>query len=213
MSENKVSFNIGVGQRIFSSRKRLKMTRAELGKKVGLHESTVKRYEDGQIKSLDIDKIIEFARALDVSPGYLMGWDEQPNGIIQIPATVKVPLIGSIACGSPLEAIEEYTDEYVEVPDYVKADFSLVCKGDSMVDARINDGDIVCIKKQPSVENGEIAAVCIDGEATLKRVFLYAGMLVLQAANKNYEPMVFSGEELERIMIIGKATHFVSKIV
>lgn len=132
-----------------------------------------------------------------------------PPNIIPLPQTRKVPLLGTIACGEPLLA-EENLDGYVEMPENVHADFCLRCNGDSMVGARIKDGDVVFIRQQPEVENGEIAAVIIDDEATLKRVYLSADKIILQPENPRYEPFVFVGEELSQIRIIGKAVAFIS---
>ena len=96
----------------------------------------------------------------------------------------------------------------------INADFCLTAKGDSMINARIQDGDIVFIKEMPMVDNGEIAAVIIDDEATLKRVYYYPekNKLVLQAENPKYEPWVYVNEELNEIRILGKAVYFMSNL-
>ena len=98
--------------------------------------------------------------------------------------------------------------------DDISADFCLVAKGDSMSGARIYDGDVVFIKKQPIVENGEIAAVIIDNEATLKRWFYYPEnqKLILSPANDKYEPFVYVGDELNDIRCLGRAVCFMSKL-
>ena len=149
-----------------------------------------------------------------------MGWDVENSvtspiptveNIIPLPDTKKVPLLGTIACGDPITAVENVED-YVDAPEYVQADFALTCQGDSMINARVMDGDIVYVRQQPEVENGEIAAVLIDGEATLKRVFYGKGTIMLQAENPTYPPMVFSGEEILDVKILGKATYFLSKV-
>lgn len=135
-----------------------------------------------------------------------------PPGLSPMPELVQVPRLGRIACGAPIEAVENY-DGMDDVPDYVKADFTLVCKGDSMKNARIYDGDIVCIRKQPTVENGEIAAVLVDGEAaTLKRVRLYPDHIVLEPENPDYKPLSFWDEDMNKVRILGKATHFISSV-
>ena len=131
-----------------------------------------------------------------------------------MPRTYKVPLLGTIACGEPILA-QENIDTYVNVPDDIKCDFTLRCKGDSMIGARIYDGDIVYIRQQPDVENGEIAAVLIDGietEATLKRVYKGDGQITLMAANEKYGPYVYVGDDINRVRIIGKAVAFTSMI-
>ena len=128
-----------------------------------------------------------------------------------MPKMKKIPLIGSIACGEPITA-EQNIEKMVDVPENIRCDFSLTCHGDSMVDAGIHDKDVVYIRIQPEVENGEIAAVRIDGEATLKRVYYNPGTLTLMPANPAYAPMVYTGSQLEEVHIEGKAvgwTHWV----
>lgn len=130
----------------------------------------------------------------------------------EVPRVTKRPRLGSIACGAPILA-EQNIEGYDQVPDYIKCDFTLVCKGDSMIGARIHDGDIVCIKQQPEVENGQIAAVLIDDEATLKRVRYQGDGIVLWPENPRYEPMIFTGGNVNRVKILGLATHFISRVV
>lgn len=137
-----------------------------------------------------------------------------PPGLEPLPKTYKVPRLGTIACGEPILAAENIETED-DVPEDIRCDFTLKCRGDSMTGARINDGDIVYIKLQPDVENGEIAAVLIDdaaeiSEATLKRVYIYPEQIVLQAENPKYPPFVFAGEDMNRIRILGKAVGFTS---
>lgn len=133
-----------------------------------------------------------------------------PN-IIPLPETRKIPLIGAIACGAPILA-EEHIEEYINIPKHITADFALTCKGDSMINARIFDGDVVYIRQQDTVENGQIAAVLIDGEATLKRVQLYEDHISLEPENPQYRPLVYWGEEMNAIRILGKAVAFTSVI-
>lgn len=127
-----------------------------------------------------------------------------------------VPLIGSIACGTPILA-DENIEKEIQLPEDISADFCLRCKGDSMINARIYDGDIVFIRKQPMVENGEIAAVLIDemadvSEATLKRVYIYEDKIMLIAENPAYPPMIYSNEDMNSVRIAGKAVAFLSKV-
>lgn len=134
------------------------------------------------------------------------------SNIAPMPELVQVPRLGRIACGTPIEAVENFEGVDI-VPNYVGADFTLVCQGDSMINARIYDGDIVCIHKQETVENGEIAAVLVDGDtATLKRVRLFPDHLVLEPENPTYRPLVFWEEEMNNVRILGKATHFISTV-
>lgn len=133
-------------------------------------------------------------------------------GIIPMPETRKIPLLGTIACGTPILAAENLDGE-VDIPKSIHADFALICRGDSMIGARIHDGDVVYIRQQPTVENGQIAAVLIDDEATLKRVYIYPDQLVLNAENPIYTPMIYAGDNRDTIRIIGKAVGFTSKRV
>jgi repressor LexA len=124
----------------------------------------------------------------------------------------KVPIIGTIACGNPILA-QEYIEGYEYVRENVKVDFCLRAKGDSMIGARILDGDIVYVRKQPGVENGEIAVVLIDmEEATLKRVYKLDGTIILRAENPNFPDKVFNKKEARAINIIGKAILFRSEV-
>ena len=133
------------------------------------------------------------------------------ENLIPLPKTKKVPLVGTIACGTPITAVENIED-YIDMSEDVHADFALRCKGDSMINARIFDGDIVYIRQQPDVENGEIAAVYIDGEATLKRVFKHRDSLELRAENPTFNTLYYEGSELENIRILGKAIAFLSGV-
>lgn len=202
-----------IGDRIKQRREELGLTVDEVAKQLKKHRATVYRYESNEIGTLPTDVLESLAVVLETTPAALMGWEDfsknLPSNIIPMPKTYKVPLIGNIACGQPILAVEE-NDEVVEVPENIKADFALCCKGDSMINARIFDGDIVYIRKQPEVETGEIAAVRIGDEATLKRVRLYPDKIILEPANPMYEPLVYRGEELNDIEILGKAVAFTS---
>ena len=194
----------------------LGLTQLDVANAVGVSEATVSRWESGDIANMKRSRIASLASVLKMSPSIIMGWNEEheahmPSNIIPMPAMRKVPLVGSIACGTPILA-EENLDGTVEAPDHVRADFALRCKGDSMINARIFDGDIVYIRQQESVEHGEIAAVLIGDEATLKRVYIYDDCISLEAENPQYKPMVYRGEEMNNIRILGKAVAFTSVI-
>lgn len=137
------------------------------------------------------------------------------RNVSPMPSVSLRPRLGAIACGEPILA-EQNIEGYDQVPDYVKCDFTLTCKGDSMTGARIYDGDVVCIRQQPEVENGQIAAVLInDGEhegATLKRVRYVSGGVMLMPENSDYEPLLFTGEDVNKVQVLGLATHFISTI-
>lgn len=191
------------------------LTLEQVAQQVGVGRSTVRKWETGMIANMRRDKIEKLATALHTSPGYLMGWENDedvlPSNILPMPEMRRIPLIGSIACGAPILA-EEHIEDYVDLPRHVKADFSLTCKGDSMINARIFDGDIVYIRQQETVENGEIAAVLIGTEATLKRVRLFDDHIVLEPENPMYKPLVYWNEEMNTVRILGKAVAFTSAI-
>ena len=208
---------------IKNRRLELGLTMKQVADAVGVSEATVSRWESGEIANMRRSRIVKLASVLNMSPLDLMNWEEgerptyfdsMPSNIIPLPKTYKVPLLGNIACGEPILA-QENINTYVNVPEDIKCDCSLRCKGDSMIGARIYDGDIVYIRQQPDVENGEIAAVLIDDmetEATLKRVYKGENQITLMAANEKYSPFVYVGEDLNRVRIIGKAVAFVSAI-
>ena len=205
--------------RIKSRRTELGLTVEELAHKMGYKDkSSISKIENGKA-DIPQSKIAAFADALQTTPAYLMGWEEQPEpkkptippGFEPMPKMKKIPLIGAIACGEPITA-EQNIEKMVDVPENIRCDFSLTCHGDSMVDAGIHDKDVEYIRIQPEVENGEIAAVRIDGEATLKRVYYNPGTLTLMPANSAYAPMIYTGPQLEEVHIEGKAvgwTHWV----
>lgn len=204
-----------IGERIRDARELKKISQEELGRACKITKQTIYKYETGVITNIPLDKLEIIADVLGVSSAYLAGWSDDsapmPSNIIPMPVMRKVPLVGSIACGTPILA-EENLDGDVEAPDHVRADFALRCKGDSMINARIFDGDIVYIRQQESVEHGEIAAVLIGDEATLKRVYIYDDCISLEAENPQYKPMVYRGEEMNNIRILGKAVAFTSMI-
>jgi len=213
---------VTVGDRIRQVRQEQDVTQQELADYIGVSKQAVYKYENNIVTNIPTDKVDAIAKRLKVSPAYLMGWEEQPTpkptsptpippGFEPMPKMKKIPLIGSIACGDPITA-EQNIEKMVDVPENIRCDFSLTCHGDSMVDAGIHDKDVVYIRIQPEVENGEIAAVRIDGEATLKRVYYNPGTLTLMPANPAYAPMVYTGPQLEEVHIEGKAvgwTHWV----
>lgn len=207
------------GERMKQRRKEIGLSAEKVAERLGVSPATIYRYEKGDIEKVPVDIFAELAKILQTTPAYLMGWEEKPEpkkptippGFEPMPKMKKVPLIGSIACGEPITA-EQNIEKMADVPEYIRCDFSLTCHGDSMVDAGIHDKDVVYIRIQPEVENGEIAAVRIDGEATLKRVYYNPGTLTLMPANPAYAPMVYTGFQLEEVHIEGKAvgwTHWV----
>ena len=191
---------------------RKRITATELCEKLGLKKSAFSEWKAGRSRAY-LKRLPEIAEILGTTPAYLLQGDEwsRPvaSNVVELPYTKRVPLVGEIACGEPILAVENVVD-FVNVPLNVNADMALVCKGDSMINARIFDGDVVFIKQQPEVESGEIAAVLIGDEATLKRVFIKEGHVILSPCNPVYDPLVFVGKEIEQVQIIGKAVAFTS---
>ena len=158
-----------------------------------------------QAMNMDLNELINL---LDDNQKIKLSENEIPEGFSPPPEMVLKPLVGKIACGTPILA-EQNIEDYINVPKDVKCDFLLTCDGDSMIDAGIRSGDVVYLIKQPDIDhNGQIAAVRVDGEATLKKVFKYQDKVVLQPANANYEPLVYIKEEINDLVIEGIATGF-----
>ena len=210
--------------RLKSVREKNKLSQAALAKKLYVSQQTVGKWETGA-SSPNPETIAKIADILNVSTDYLLGKSDIPtvqNSKIkntELPSNCfpitrkKYPLLGEIACGEPIFA-EEDRESYIMSGMDIDADFCLRAKGDSMIGARITDGDIVFIRNQPMVDNGEIAAVIIDDEATLKRVYYDrdAGKLMLIPENPKYSPLMYVGEELNNIRILGKAVAFQSDV-
>jgi repressor LexA len=195
------------------------MTATELANILGISKQSVSAYVNGTRKP---KRIVagEIARVLNVNPAWLIGYDVSrypdvsesdrkyiPPGCIPVPKMHKVPLIGRVACGNPITA-EENVEGYVDAPETCRCDFCLICCGDSMIDANIQDGDLVYVRAQPTVENGQIAVVRIGGEATLKRVYISQDCVTLVPANSSYAPITFTGESMRDVHIEGKAIGF-----
>lgn len=143
----------------------------------------------------------------------LLEASEIPEGFSPPPEMVLKPLVGKIVCGTPILA-EQNIENYIHVPKDMKCDFLFTCDGDSMIEAGIRPGDVVYLIKQPDIDyNGQIAAVRVDGEATLKKVFKYQDKVVLQPANANYEPLVYIKEEMNDLVVEGIATGFTHKFI
>ena len=152
---------------------------------------------------LDIDNWIEYGFDVDRKTSFF------PENVQPLPSVGSIPLLGTIACGEPILA-EENLEGEVDLPEHIHADFALRCKGDSMINARIFDGDIVYIRQQPIVEDGQIAAVLIGDEATLKRVHLFPDHVVLEPENPQYRPLVFWENDMNKVRVLGRAVAFTS---
>lgn len=187
---------MNLGEKIKNRRLELNMTLEEVGKIVGVTKSTVMKWESGYIENMRRDKIALLAKALRVSPLWIMGWDDE-----DIKAEVNsIPIIGTIAAGTPLLA-EQNIEDYFRIDNSIKADFALRVKGDSMVGAGIFPGDIVFIRQQPTLENGEIGAILIENEATLKKFYKENNTIVLQPENDMYKPIILTNGYVK---ILGK---------
>ena len=206
----------------------LDMTQSDLAKKLGYSDkSMIAKIEKGAV-DLSQSKITAFAKALKTTEVALMGWDDSsesaaatghnmsalPKQILEQLKPVKMksfPMLGYVACGEPIFADKNY-EAFVMADADIDADYCLTCKGDSMINARIHDGDIVFIKTCSMVDNGDIALVVIDNDVTLKRVYYYPEQQTLKLVSENplYAPFVYSGAELDQIHILGKAVMFQS---
>ena len=190
-------------------------SQSELSRFLRISKSSVNMYERGE-REPSLDTLEAIADFFNVDMDFLLGKSDVQNryaasNVLPFPAMGRIPLLGAIACGSPILA-QENMDGEVDLPEHIHADFALRCQGDSMINARIFDGDIVYIRHQDMVENGEIAAVLIDDEATLKRVRLFDDHISLEPENPQYRPLVFWGDEMNTVRILGKAVAFTSSI-
>lgn len=199
---------------IKARRQELNLTMKEVANIVGVNEGTISRWESGDIANMKRDKIMALSKALQLSPAVIMEWDDSYSPIPYLdnlsPITkTKFALFDGIAAGEP-RYIPDGVELYVESTTKINADYALKVHGDSMIGARIHDGDYVFIRIQPEVENGEIAAVRIGDSATLKRVYFYRekSLLILKAENPEYEDMIYQDSELEDVQILGKAVAF-----
>ena len=215
-------------ERLKQAMKLKNMTQSELCEKTGIPKSAMSQYVSGAFTPKQ-ERTYLIAKALNVNESWLLGYDDismdrEPerdhlSALMQKYDNIKpiklkrFPMLGEIACGEPIFADED-KEHYIMADMDIDADFCLTAKGDSMINARIYNGDIVFIKEMPIVENGDIAAVIIEEEATLKRVYYYPdkGKLVLNPENPAYEPLVYIGDELNYIRILGKAVYFMSPV-
>lgn len=198
--------------RLAQIRKQRGLSQQKLADTLGVSRSTVAMWETGPNQP-DPDMLLRIADFFHVSVDYFLGRTDDPApaaAFSDIPnvrqvTKRKIPVLGEIACGKPIFA-DEQRDVYVSVTEELVCDYALIAKGDSML-PRIRDGDLVFIREMPVVPNGKIAAVLIDDEATLKRVFFDAEnrKLMLIPDNPAYEPFMYVGEELQTVRIMGLA--------
>lgn len=187
-----------LGSKIKHYRTSVKMTLEQLGNRIGVGKSTIRKYENGLIR-ISHERLEQIANALNVDVALLYG--EEIAGDV-----ADVPLYGSISCGNG-SVIFETQEDYVASPkDWVKNGFHfyLTAQGDSMIGAKIHEGDLLLIQRTEVVENGEIAAVVVDNECVLKRVYKEDGSFTLVSENPNYKPIHFNPNTDLNIRIIGK---------
>ncbi|MCI5651042.1 MAG: helix-turn-helix domain-containing protein [Ruminococcus bromii] len=194
------------GEKIKAARKAVGMTQKQLAEKIGVANTTVSNWEKNANRP-DPDQIELLCGLLNIAPSILFGEKESeliiPPGFEPMPKMATVPRVGAIACGDPILA-EQNIEDYDKVPADWHADFTLVCEGDSMM-PRIQDGDVVAIRRTPSVENGEIAAVRIGDEATLKHIYLHADYIELRPENPAFPSIIRRRNEMNDVHIEGKA--------
>lgn len=182
-------------------RKALGLTQTELAELVGYTDgSMITKIESGKV-DISRSKVYEFAKVLQTTPVVLMGLDEEIENENKRPRGVRIPVLGRVAAGTPILAVENHED-YFDTSEFINADFALQIQGDSMIGSRIYDGDIVFLRKQSYIENGQIGAFLIDGEATLKIFNKQNNTVMLLSSNPNYSPIILSPEK-ENI-ILGK---------
>lgn len=197
--------------RIKSAREDLKLTKRELAKRIGVHESSINKYEKGLV-DIPLSKISELARVLKVTEAYLMGWEEKSE---QPPQGLQIPVLGTVAAGIPISAVEDILD-YEEVPlswENQGEFFALKIKGDSM-QPKMDDGDVVIVRQQSDANSGDTVIVLVNGDdATCKKLQKTENGIMLVSTNPNYLPMFYSNEEIatKPVVILGKVVELRSK--
>ena len=187
------------------------MGQAELGEAIGIGKSSISEWESGK-RSPDIDKVKDIAKVLNVTPAYLMGWDEPSPASRPLPAGLlpvvkrRIPIIGHVAAGVPIMAEREY-EEYEDDTYGISCDYVLRVEGDSM-EPRVLDGDVVYVRQQPDVDDGQIAVVGVDDSVTLKVVYHLPNGLQLVSLNPKYKPMIYTQSNTDYLAVIGLAVAY-----
>lgn len=202
-----------IGERIKMLRTQQGLTLEEVGTRVGVGKSTVRKWESGQIANMRRDKIALLAKALNVTPTYLMGWKEEdapdqrplPAGLMPVHKH-RIPILGHVAAGVPIMAEREY-EEYEDDTYGISCDYVLRVEGDSM-EPRVLDGDVVYVRQQPDVDDGQIAVVGVDDSVTLKVVYHLPNGLQLVSLNPKYKPMIYTQANTDYLAIIGLAVAY-----
>lgn len=198
-------------ERLKTLRIQRKMTQSELAKKIYISQPAYSKYEVGTA-SPNPETLSKIADALDVSVDYLLGNDSQPAR----PGYIRVPVLGRVSAGIPIDAIEEVID-WEDISAEAAGDgeyFGLQIKGHSM-EPKISDGDVVIVRRQPDVDSGDIAVVLVNGDdATVKRIKKSPQGVTLIPSNPAYEPMYYSNEEIESlpVQILGRVVELRAKL-
>ena len=198
---------------IKTNRAKRGLTLAEIAKRMNVTEATVQRWESGNIKNIRYERLVKLAEILSIDPTELMGWSNEKSTTPS--KSVKIPVLGYVKAGIPMEAIENIID-YEEISEEMTRTgefFGLKVKGDSM-EPKISEGDVVIVRKQETVENGEIAVILINGdEATIKRFYKSPLGITLMSTNTKYGPFNYSPEEVDNlpITVIGKVVELRAK--
>lgn len=208
---------MGLKENIRAARLGLEMTLDDVAKVVGVSRQTIQRYESGVIGNIPSDRLEKLAVALHTTPGSLMGWDDKHSANKPTSHGVKIPVLGTIVAGIPITAVEniidyeEISQETAKTGEY----FALVVKGSSM-EPKIYEGDVVIVKKQSTVDNGDIAIVLVNGnEATIKQIQRSQSGITLVGFNVAvYPPHIYTNEEIEDlpVNVIGKAVEVRRKL-
>ncbi len=197
------------GEILRKERKRKGLTQAELGERLGVKQQAICKWEKNESEPSSED-LLTLANMYGVSVDYLLG--REPMRDVPDVSFQTYHLLSEVACGQPNVAEDDY-EELIVSNMVSRADFCVRAKGDSMINARIFDGDVVFVRRQEMVDNGEIAVVAVDDGATIKRVYYYPqdSKLILMPENPKHQPLMYAGEDLERVRIIGKVIGFYSE--
>lgn len=198
------------GNRLLESMRDINDTTYSLAEYLHLSPSAISRYTTGDMAP-KIPTVQAIAGKYGIRPSWLMGIEGESKYPETEEKAKKIPILGTIAAGLPLLA-QENIEGFEYVPENLDVDFCLRVKGDSMMNARILDGDLVFIRKQQEVENGEIAAVLIDQDATLKRFYQINGIVILRSENPNYPEMIYTKKDMKEVSILGKAVRYISEV-
>ena len=203
-------------ERLKQCRKRAKQTLDQIGTLVGVHKTTVMRWEKGETERIGMPTIQNLAHFYGVSPAWLMGADvPMHEDSSSTSKAVRIPVLGFVRAGYPMDAVENIID-YEEISDEMAHSgefFALQIKGDSM-EPRIKENDVVIVRKQSTVDNGDVAVVLVNGDnATIKRFYKTAAGIKLISSNPQYDPFFYTPQEVDTlpVEVIGKVVELRAK--